>query len=550
MLYTPTTERVTACTHANGVDIWILSHESYSGTFIAHLLTQTGLAPGTVNSTIGPVFNGSGLDFLGNLKFSSQGNRVGMAVSNPDYFWLFDFDRATGILANPIQLQSTGNFEGAYGIEFSPNGNVLYGTSEIPFKFFQWDLTSGVAATIDATRIDIPVLPMGSSYTGGLQLAPDGKIYMTRNTCTWLAVVNNPDVYGAGCNYADSGLFLNGGTCIYGLPNLNQSVYQQVLIDKFCIGDTTTFLVSDSLSYFAFQWDFGDPGSGPLNVSYNASTSHYYSAPGNYTVQLIRGLFVAPFSDTATFDIEIKTCSSVIANLSCSDTLFCDKQCIDFFDQSQFNPTSWQWTFTGASPSSSTDQNPSGICYNNYGAFDVQLIACNAAGCDTVLFANFINEFQLPLQPTVTSSNDTLYCNATNVSFAWYNVTNPNLVLSTTNFFAPTLAGQYYVVITDSNNCAVASNVFSSSVGVMEITQDNISMNYNMELGQLIVENTAGVMENALLIIYDITGRKLSEVNIPESVNKYIATIPTYNQTCIAQLLYNDQSIKLKLISK
>lgn len=550
MLYTPTTERVSACTHANGVDVWILSHESIGGNFVAYLLTATGLAPGSVITNVGPVFTGGGLDFLGNLKFSAQGNRVAMAVSNPDYFWLFDFDRTTGVLSNPIQLQSTGNFEGAYGVEFSPNGNVLYGTSEIPFKFFQWDITSGVAATIDATRIDIPVSNMGSSYTGGLQMAPDGKIYMTRNTCTWLAVVNDPDVYGAGCNYADSGLFLNGGTCIYGLPNLNQSVYQQVLIDKFCIGDTTTFLVSDSLSYFAIQWDFGDPGSGLLNVAYNASASHYYASPGSYTVQLIRGLFVAPFSDTTYYNIEIKTCASVIANLSCTDTLFCDKQCIDFFDQSQFNPTSWQWTFTGASPSSSTDQNPTGICYNNYGAFDVQLIACNGAGCDTVLFANFINEFQLPPQPTVTSSNDTLYCNTTNVTFAWYNVNNPNLVLSTTNYFLPTQAGQYYVVITDSNDCEVASNVFTSTVAMSEIKSENLSINYNMETGQLTIEHATSVLENALLIIYDVTGRKLYQENIPNETKKYVTAIPSYNQVCIAQLVFNNQSLKLKLISK
>src|ERR1044071_1002991 len=47
-------------------------------------------------------------------------------------------------------------------------------------------------------------------------------------------------------------------------------------------------------------------------------------------------------------------------------TTFCEEsgKCLDFFDVSSNNPTSWQWSFPGAVPSSSTAQNPVHICYN------------------------------------------------------------------------------------------------------------------------------------------------------------------------------------------
>nr|MBK9650650.1 hypothetical protein [Bacteroidota bacterium] len=51
----------------------------------------------------------------------------------------------------------------------------------------------------------------------------------------------------------------------------------------------------------------------------------------------------------------------VVANLSASDTTVCEKLCIGFFDISQNYPTSWQWTFNGASPSTSTLKNPQNI---------------------------------------------------------------------------------------------------------------------------------------------------------------------------------------------
>lgn len=532
-LYTQTSERIAACRHGNGIDLWIMSHDYPGNSFYAYQLTPTGIINIPVVTSIMPMAN-IGIAFLGGMKFSPNAARLAFALGEPNQIWLYDFDNIAGVPSNPQQLDLNSNPAGSYSVEFSPDGKILYGSDYNLFEIYQYDLTQASTALINSTKYTITGTGVSGVFSGTLQLASDGKIYWARNPSTYLAAIDNPNVLGVGCNYKDSAIFLGpSGSSQYGLPCVSSHLFQFIDIQKFCLGDTTLFTAFDSVNYVSFQWNFDDPGSGPNNFAYTATASHVYTAPGNYTVQLIRAMLFAPFSDTTLFPIEIKTCASVVANLSCSDTLFCDKKCIDFFDQSQFNPTSWQWTFTGASPSSSTDQNPTGICYNNYGAFDVQLIACNAAGCDTVLFTNFINEFQLPPQPVVTSSNDTLYCNATNVSFAWYNVNNPNLVLSTTNFYVPTLAGQYYVVITDSNSCAVASTVFNSNVSVSELTNGNHFAYYNAVANAIEVSSTSPIVS---VIIYDEIGREIKRIAARNNSKSETITILHYEGVCLVKI--------------
>lgn len=66
-------------------------------------------------------------------------------------------------------------------------------------------------------------------------------------------------------------------------------------------------------------------------------------------------------------------------------------QSINFFDQSSFLPTGWQWSFPGGVPSSSTEQNPQNIFYNNPGIYEVSLIALNDLGTDTLIKLCYIN---------------------------------------------------------------------------------------------------------------------------------------------------------------
>jgi bacillolysin len=62
---------------------------------------------------------------------------------------------------------------------------------------------------------------------------------------------------------------------------------------------------------------------------------------------------------------------------------------IKFFDQSLNEPTSWNWSFPGGTPSSSTVQNPE-ITYYTPGNYQVTLTASNGFGNNTSTKANYI----------------------------------------------------------------------------------------------------------------------------------------------------------------
>lgn len=78
-----------------------------------------------------------------------------------------------------------------------------------------------------------------------------------------------------------------------------------------------------------------------------------------------------------------------IADFGASQTTVNTGQAVTLFDQSLNNPTSWSWSFPGANPSSSTEQNPT-ISYYNEGVFSVSLTATNANGTDFINKTGFI----------------------------------------------------------------------------------------------------------------------------------------------------------------
>ena len=82
--------------------------------------------------------------------------------------------------------------------------------------------------------------------------------------------------------------------------------------------------------------------------------------------------------------------SGLMANFSASTTTLCEGGTVDFTDLSLGNPTTWDWTFTGGSPSTSTNQNETGVLYTTAGTYDVQLIVGDGANADTLLLVGYI----------------------------------------------------------------------------------------------------------------------------------------------------------------
>jgi hypothetical protein len=140
-----------------------------------------------------------------------------------------------------------------------------------------------------------------------------------------------------------------------------------------------------------------------------------------------------------------------------SDTAICEKFCLDFFDQSINNPTSWLWLFPGGSPATSTVQDPAQICYNLPGTYDVTLITSSVSGNDTLTLANFITVNATPSFPTITQ-NGFVLTSSFATSYQWQ-LNSADIAGATNQTYVVTQSGYYTVIIGDENGCQNSSGI-------------------------------------------------------------------------------------------
>ena len=85
-----------------------------------------------------------------------------------------------------------------------------------------------------------------------------------------------------------------------------------------------------------------------------------------------------------TWDTDLYSSATLpIANFSASSQTICGGQTVTFTNLSSGGATSYQWTFVGGSPATSTAINPT-ITYSLPGTYPVKLIAFNGVGSDTL----------------------------------------------------------------------------------------------------------------------------------------------------------------------
>ncbi|MEO8150566.1 MAG: T9SS type A sorting domain-containing protein [Bacteroidia bacterium] len=265
-------------------------------------------------------------------------------------------------------------------------------------------------------------------------------------------------------------------------------------------------------SSFAFSYQWYSVATGIIA----GSTSSYLVPPsvGDYYV-----IVTSSAGCSATSNIISITALALLVNFMSNDTTFCEKRCIDFYDLSTNNPTSWQWYFPGADSTSSTLQNPANICYNNYGSFDVKLIACNAAGCDSILLVNFIQEYQAPLA-TITQSGDTLF-SSYGVAYQWYNVAGGIIPGATNSYYIPQQAGDYYVIITDTVGCEGVSNVITiTGISQLSIGNWQLAITPNPNSGSFSISINQPIRNDYSIHIIDALGRILKTRSKLISQNK------------------------------
>ncbi len=145
------------------------------------------------------------------------------------------------------------------------------------------------------------------------------------------------------------------------------------------------FTDSTTGSPIMWNWSFGDDTWFNTSTSSEKSPTHIYTNAGTFNAQLIAcnaaGCNVTAPARTITVTIQ----TPPVVKFTSNKTSGFAPLAVKFTDSTTGSPTMWNWSFgdnTWFNTTISGEKSPTHI-YTNAGTFNAQLIACNAAGCNT-----------------------------------------------------------------------------------------------------------------------------------------------------------------------
>lgn len=200
-------------------------------------------------------------------------------------------------------------------------------------------------------------------------------------------------------------------------------------------------------------WNHGTTGIKTSTLSFTKSTTPSTVSPT--ATNYIKGVTITWQPAVAPIPV---------ANFVTSTTK-CVGSVISFTDQSTNTPTSWSWTFPGASPASSTAQNPTAT-YTAAGTYTVTHSSTNASGTSTLVSQSII----VSASPTVSASNATT-CAGTPINIIASGATTYSWSTGATTSsitVTPTSSTNYTITGKNTSGCA-NTKTLSVTVNVVPI---------------------------------------------------------------------------------
>lgn len=490
-------EKLAAISNADKTGYWMVTH--LEGNFYAFEVTTDGvnLTPVVSPSTI---YGGS--DYIGYLKASHDGSRLSMAFyqafCGDGALSVYDFNNATGMVSNEIILDypnevGTGNERSYYGIEFSPDNQLLYATYNRPIcswnngnyshdqineVFSQYDLN---APSIADSEYIIDDSEEGWNAQA-LELGLDNKIYRNRGSGSgsvnskYLAVVEDPNtVYNASTGtaptYNHQAIDFNPYPNIFtgfGFPTfLNHYFRIAINVNGLSIQEDQLYCTGELLDFdFCHQggeiqnihWDFGDG-----NTSDEFYPQHSYNAPDTYTITLT--LMVDGEEYIRTFEIIISgppevsnATQEVCLNEGEEHTFILEESLPDI------NPTNgnYQITFHLTQEEAKNNENPQPTTYTTNQTTTIWVRVEDQQGCFVVrelnLIVYFIPAISIASPVSICSGNSVILQAETEAinTVNWYDSENSSTPIYTGNpFETPTLTQEtsYWLEAVSPNGC-------------------------------------------------------------------------------------------------
>ena len=200
------TSGLTAVKHSNNVDWWVIGRYNNNNKFWRIRLSSDAI-DGPYFQDVGPIVI-EGYSSTGQAKFSPNGEKYAMSSDSLGLV-ICDFDRSTGLLSNPLQMDSITNWS-LYGLEFSGSGRFLCVAD--PLKLYQIDMEAvDVTASLDTVAYWDGFVFKDNFPTQFyfMERGADCKIYMiTPSGNPYMHVIEDPEVKGVGCNMIQRGIEL------------------------------------------------------------------------------------------------------------------------------------------------------------------------------------------------------------------------------------------------------------------------------------------------------------------------------------------------------
>ena len=550
-------EKLTGTLDCSGNGYWVVVHHLTKSVFYSFHITKKGinLTPKTssyISDTKG--FHSGLIKISPNtLKIAAATTWDGISTSHISCLSLFDFDIESGAITNYKRLNADHNESGSfYGVEFSPDNTKLYtttGTQSNTMCQYEVNLPDETSIRNSLYYLPVKMERIGkygvlSNNAGGLQLAPNGKIYVAHygfpyeDTSLYISVIEKPNLKGVNCSYnTNSGLSV--GKSRFGLPNFMNYIFDGTgvakqlsnsciipraftLPDSACTGTGLTFRDLSSFDQTSREWTFEN---GTPAISTDSIVSVTYSQAGSHKVRLI--VSNANGSDTAfttaiVFPIPVADAGQ--------DTSICSNAS-SLIGSMPIDGCSYSW-----SPQSGLN-NPS--------------VANPVASPDTTTFYKVIvsnghcidSDFvtvTVVQPPVADAGNDTVICSGETIligtqpiggySYSWTPTSGLSDPASAQTYASPTQTTSYILTVSNTVGCVsedtVTVGIFSPSDGIFTLNPPTITI-LPGQLFQTQLHIPKGVRSWLVRLEYD---KSVMKLNAATGTTNGITTTPSLEQ--------------------
>ncbi len=330
--------------------------------------------------------------------------------SDPPLILCYMLPLAIDLSVTPSNSSNTLEYEYFAPYDNSPTDPLVWDEETNDFDTILWDLGYSTQA------------PFGSVGGTNMTVSPTGFIQ---------GVVNDSLHYYAGVRvkeYDSDGDLISviSRTFTYIVANCKITTSIIELGEDITCGQLNINFNSQSISSEEYFWDFGDPASGDDNISIIEDTVHIFSDFGTYTVTLIS--FTDDIACADTTEVTITLYDTLLTTINPNDPQCLAQNSFDFVSNIEGDVEyTVLWNFgSNATPSTSTDQNPTGITYSNTGNYPVTL-QVNYDDCESfvttvvTVFEGLLDEIQGPTyacDPSLVTFNAAL--SNTLYEYTWY----------------------------------------------------------------------------------------------------------------------------------